>query len=89
MAQARRYSTLPNPSTNSSHQLSKLFCSNEGYRLLGTVLSDEYKLLQDTKKILEERVTLDKQYAKNLQELAAKADRIAWPTDTHSIALVN
>ncbi|CAF1621235.1 unnamed protein product, partial [Adineta ricciae] len=86
MAQVRRYSTLPNSSVDDSHRLSDFFCSDEGYRLLGTVLSDEYKLLQDTKKILEERLALDKQYAKSLQELAAKADRIAWPTDTHSIA---
>jgi hypothetical protein len=31
---------------------------------------------------------LDKQYARDLQELTAKADRIEWPTYTHSIASV-
>ena len=89
MAQVRRHSTLPHSSADDSDRLSNFFCSDTGYRLLGTVLSDEYKLLQDTKKILEERLALDKQYARSLQELAAKADRIVWPTETHLIASVN
>ena len=89
MAQVRRHSTLPHSSADDSDRLSNFFCSDTGYRLLGTVLSDEYKLLQDTKKILEERLALDKQYARSLQELAAKADRIVWPNDAHLIASVN
>jgi hypothetical protein len=70
------------------NQLPKLFLNDEVCRLLNTLSNDEYKLLQDTKKILEERIILDKQYARDLQELTAKADRIAWPTYTHSIASV-
>jgi len=70
------------------NQLPKLFFNDEGFRLLNTLPSEEYKLLQDIKKILEERIILDKQYARDLQELTAKADRIEWPTYTHSIASV-
>ncbi|CAF0835288.1 unnamed protein product [Adineta steineri] len=78
-------SSPKSPNENLS-QFSKLFSSDEGYRILNTVSSEEYKLLQDTKKILEEKVNLDKQYAENLQQLTAKADRIAWPTEPHLIA---
>ncbi|UJR37690.1 hypothetical protein I4U23_030385 [Adineta vaga] len=85
-AQNHRNSLLPNSSNNTSQQLSTIFSSDEGCQLLSTVINDEYKLLQDTKKILEERLNLDKLYAKNLQELTAKADRITWPTETNSIA---
>jgi hypothetical protein len=70
------------------NQLPKLFLNDEVCRPLNTLSNDEYKLLQDTKKILEERIILDKQYARDLQELTAKADRIEWPTYTHSIASV-
>jgi len=71
------------------NQLSKTFSSTEGYRILSNVISDEYKLLQQTKHILEKRVLLDEQYARNLQDLAASADRVAWPVNTHPIAAVN
>lgn len=74
--------------SDTSNQLSKNFCSNDGYRILSNVLSDEYKLLQETKKILEKRVLLDEQYARNLQDLTANADRVAWPINTHPIASV-
>ena len=84
----RRYPPSPGSPNDVCNQLSKLFSSDEGYRLLSTVSSEEYKLLQDTKKILEERLNLDKQYASDLQELTAKADRTAWPTETHPIASV-
>jgi hypothetical protein len=83
-----RYPLSPDSPNDLSNQLSKTFSSDEGYRLLSTISSEEYKLLQETKKILEERFTLDKQYARNLQDLTAKADRISWPTNTHPIASV-
>jgi hypothetical protein len=72
-----------------SNQLSKTFSSTEGYRILSNVISDESKLLQETKKILERRLLLDEQYARNLQDLTASADRVAWPINTHPIAAVN
>jgi hypothetical protein len=72
-----------------SNQLSKTFSSTEGYRILSNVISDESKLLQETKKILERRLQLDEQYARNLQDLTASADRVAWPINTHPIAAVN
>ena len=72
-----------------SNQLSKNFSSHEGCRILSTLLTDECKLLQETKKILEKRILIDEQYAKNLQDLTASADRIAWLGNTHSIASVN
>lgn len=84
----RRSPAIPGQQNDVGNQFSKIFSNDEGYRLLSTVSSEEYKLLQDTKKILEERLNLDKQYAQNLQELTAKADRIAWPTDKHSMASV-
>jgi hypothetical protein len=71
------------------NQLSKTFSSTDGYRILSTVISDEYKLLQETKRILEKRLQLDEDYARNLQDLTASADRIAWPVNTHPIAAVN
>ncbi len=70
------------------NQLSKTFSSTEGYRILSNVISDEYKLLEETKRILERRILLDEQYARNLQDLTANADRIAWPVNTHPIASV-
>jgi hypothetical protein len=73
---------------DTSNQLSKNFSSNEGYRIVGTVINDEFKLLQETKKILEKRILLDEQYARNLQDLTANADRVAWPVNTHPIASV-
>ena len=85
----QRHPPLPGSPNDTFNQLSKVFSSDEGFHLLSTILSEEYKLLQDTKKILEERIILDKQYAQNLQALTAKADRIAWPTTTHPIASVN
>jgi hypothetical protein len=83
-----RYPPSPGSPNDTFNQLSKVFSSDDGFRLLSTISSEEYKLLQDTKKILEERILLDKQYAQNLQALTAKADRIAWPTTTHPIASV-
>ena len=79
----------PDSPNHHHHQISTLFSSDAGYQLLSTVASDEQKLLQDTKRILEDRLNLDRQYAKDLQELTAKADRIAWPTETYSIASVD
>jgi hypothetical protein len=84
----RRPPPSPGSPNDGCNRLSKLLSSDEGYRLLSTVSSEEYKLLQDTKEILEERFRLDKKYAQDLQVLTAKADRIVWPTDTHSIASV-
>jgi hypothetical protein len=84
----QRDSSLSSSSNDILNQLSKLFSSDEGCRLLSKLSSEEYKLLQDTKEILEERILLDKKYAQDLQELTAKADRIEWPTDKHSIASV-
>ena len=81
-----RYPSVPGAPNDESNQLSKRFSSHEGCRTLSTVLNDEFKLLQDTKKILEKRMLLDEQYAKNLQELTATADRVAWPVTTHPIA---
>ncbi len=83
-----RYSPGADAPNDTSNQLSKNFSSNEGYRILSNVVSDEYKLLQETKRILEKRVLIDEQYAKNLQELTANADRIAWPINSHPIASV-
>ncbi len=84
----RRPPPSPDSPNGGCNRLSKLLSSDEGYRLLSTVSNEEYKLLQDTKKILEERFHLDKQYAQDLQELTATADRIAWLTDPHSISSV-
>jgi hypothetical protein len=81
-----RHPPIPGAPNDASNQLSKRFSSHEGCRILSSVLSDEFKLLQDTKKILEKRMLLDEQYAKNLQELTASADRVAWPVTTHPIA---
>ncbi len=82
----RRQPPSPDSPNDGCNRLSKLLSSDEGYRLLSTVSSEEYKLLQDTKEILEERFRLDKKYATDLQELTAKADCIAWPTDIPLIA---
>ena len=71
------------------NQFARHFASQEGFRLLSSIVNDECKLLQDTKKILDKRITLDEQYARNLQELTASADRIAWPTNTQPIAGVS
>lgn len=71
-----------------SHQFSTRFSSVEGYRILSNVISDEYKLLEETKRILEKRLVIDEQYARNLQELTASADGVAWPVNTHPIASV-
>ena len=83
-----RCPSSPSSPNDNFNQLSKLFSSDGGYHLLITISAEEYKLLQETKEILEERVILDKQYARNLQLLTAKADRISWPTNTHPIASV-
>jgi hypothetical protein len=80
-----RYSGAPKDASN---QLSKTFSSHDGCRILSTVLTDESRLLQDTKRILEKRVLIDEQYARNLQDLTASADRVAWPVSTHPIASV-
>jgi len=88
MTMNHRYSPESGAPNGSLNQLSKNFSSNEGYRILSNIVSDEYKLLQETKKILEKRVLLDEQYARNLQDLTANADRIAWPVNTHPIASV-
>lgn len=83
-----RYSSESGAPNGTSNQLSNNFSSNDGYRILSNVVSDEYKLLQETKKILEKRVLLDEQYARSLQDLTANADRVAWPINTHPIASV-
>jgi hypothetical protein len=83
-----RYSLGAGAPNDASNQLSKNFSSNEGYRILSNVVSDEYKLLQETKKILEKRILIDEQYARNLQDLTANADRVAWPVNSHPIASV-
>lgn len=72
----------------SSSRFVDCFFNDEGYRILGVITNDELKLLHETKKILDKRISLDEQYAKNLQELTASADRIAWPVQTHPIAAV-
>ncbi len=88
MTMNHRYSSGSGAPNDTSNQLSKNFSNNEGYRILSNVVSDEYKLLQETKKILEKRILLDEQYARNLQDLTASADRVAWPVNTHPIASV-
>ncbi|CAF2524438.1 unnamed protein product [Rotaria sp. Silwood2] len=75
-------------SNDTLNRLSTISSRDEGCRLLSEVSSEENKLLQYLKEILEERVLLDKQYAQNLQELAAKADRIACLTKTNSMASI-
>lgn len=79
---------LSAPNDVSSQLFSTTFSSADGYRILSNVISDEYKLLEETKKILEKRLALDEQYARNLQDLTASADRVAWPVNTHPIASV-
>jgi hypothetical protein len=88
MTMNHRYRSVAGASDDGSNQLLKSFVSHEGCRILNTIVSDECKLLQETKKILDKRILLDLQYAKNLQDLTASADRIAWPIDTHPIASV-
>ena len=66
----------------------KQFASNEGFKLLSNVIGDEIRLLQETRKLLEKRTSLDEQYARNLQDLAATADRVGWPMNTHPISTV-
>jgi hypothetical protein len=88
MTMNHRQSLVPSASNGISNQLSRSFLSHDGCRILSTVVSEEHKLLQDTKKILEKRILLDEQYARNLQDLTASADRITWPTNTHPIASV-
>lgn len=80
--------THPRSFTDISQQFSTTFANAEGYRILSNVISDEYKLLEETKRILERRLILDEQYARNLQDLTASADRVAWPVNTHPIASV-
>lgn len=72
----------------SSQRFSTTFSSADGYRILSNVISDEYKLLEETKKFLEKRLAFDEKYAQDLQDLAASADRVAWPVNTHPIASV-
>ena len=72
----------------SSQRFPRCFCSHEGYRMLINFINDECKLLQDSKKLLDKRISLDEQYARNLQELTTNADRIPWPTATHPIGKV-
>ncbi|CAF0979554.1 unnamed protein product [Adineta steineri] len=80
---------VPGAPNDGSNALLKYFFSHEGCRILSTIVTDEYKILQETKKILEKRISLDEQYAKNLQDLTANADRIIWPGGTHPIASVS
>ncbi|CAF4749370.1 unnamed protein product, partial [Rotaria socialis] len=75
--------------TNAVNQLSDCFSSDEGCRILTNAVGDECKVLQDIKKILEKRASIDEQYAKNLQDLTANANKISWPTSTHPIAPVS
>ena len=88
MAMIHHRSFTGNHITDVSHQFSATFSSVEGYRILSNVISDEYKLLEETKRILEKRLVLDEQYARSLQDLTASADRVAWPVHTHPIASV-
>ncbi|CAF3398988.1 unnamed protein product [Rotaria sp. Silwood1] len=83
--QCRQSSVSPN---NTLNRLSTISSTDEGCRLLCEISNEENKLLQYIKEILEERLTLDKQYAQNLQELAAKADRIACLTTANSMASI-
>ncbi|CAF3729180.1 unnamed protein product [Rotaria sordida] len=75
-------------SNNIINQLSENFSSDEGCRILSNIVSDECKVLQDIKKLLEKRISFDEQYAKNLQDLTTHANRITWPVNTNSIAPV-
>lgn len=70
------------------NKLYEKFTSDEGCRILSNVISDECKMAQDLKKILEKRLSLDEQYAKNLLDLATSVNRFSWPIDTHPIASV-
>ncbi|CAF2069418.1 unnamed protein product [Rotaria magnacalcarata] len=75
--------------SNAVNQLSDCFSSDEGCRILTSAIGDECKVLQDIKKILEKRASIDEQYAKNLQDLTANANKISWPISTHLIAPVS
>jgi hypothetical protein len=88
MSQLMTNDYLSSTKLDISNSLLNYFNSNEGYRQLTSTINDEYKLLQDTKKILDKRISLDEQYARNLQELTANADRIAWPTTNQPLASV-
>ncbi|CAF1382169.1 unnamed protein product [Rotaria sp. Silwood1] len=84
-----RHPSSPYILNNIIHQLSDNFSSDEGCRLLSNVVSEECKVLQDIKKILEKRISFDEQYAKNLQDLTTNANRITWPINTNAIASVS
>ncbi|CAF4044445.1 unnamed protein product [Rotaria sp. Silwood2] len=74
-----RHLSSPYISHNIINQLSDSFSSDEGCRLLSGIVSDECKVLQDIKKILEKRISFDEQYAKNLQDLTTSTHRVIWP----------
>lgn len=83
-----RHLSTPSVQAITIKSLSESFSSDEGCRTLSNVLTDECKVLQDIKKILDKRVSIDEQYAKNLQDLTASANKILWPINTHPIAPV-
>ena len=72
-----------------SEKFANSFSNHDGYRILSLIINDEYKILQETKKLFEKRIALDEQYAKSLQELAASADRLATSTNPHPLVSVN
>ena len=76
-------------STSVLHRLSHSFFSADGFGVLSAAIIDECKLLQDVKRLLERRMVLDEQYAKNLQELTASADRLVYPPSSPALASVS
>ncbi|CAF0796613.1 unnamed protein product [Adineta ricciae] len=72
-----------------SEKFENSFSNHDGCRILSLIINDEYKILQETKKLAEKRITLDEQYAKSLQELAASADRLAASTNPHPLVSIS
>lgn len=76
-------------SHRTSEKFANSFANHEGCRIVSLIINDEYKVLQETKKLLEKRIALDEQYARTLQELATSADRLAASTNPHPLVSVN
>lgn len=84
----RPYTPTHTLSNSTSNQWATFFSSDEGYPTLIYDLNEECKVLQNIKKLLEERLILDKQYARSIQELTKKAERMPWGTHRHTMISV-
>lgn len=73
---------------DSTNRFSRCFLSNEGCRMVSSLLVDESKFLSELKKFVERRISLDEQYAKNLQDLSSNFDRVSSGVASHSMIKV-